>query len=127
MKTALALLAMTPLLLSSCDRADPDITSLVVEARINVCLDSGAVCYALPLPEAAVEAVDAGGEVITSEQLDDVGRATFRLPSADLPSRVIVRSPLISGGSMGANVVASAGDETSITLTGQLVAGATGA
>jgi hypothetical protein len=93
---------------------------VVVQTRVNVCVEAGKSCFALPLPRATVEVTSDTGGIATAET-DDSGIAKARVRSSFNGGKVSVKSPLLRGGVAQASLGASSSsDSISITIDGAL-------
>ncbi|WP_327038994.1 hypothetical protein [Micromonospora maris] len=82
--------------LSGCGAGEP--ANVEVLLRMNLCVDDGARCFALGIPEAEVSLVNLDGEVLATGTSDDAGKVRLPRSGAAGEVRVVAISPLIERG-----------------------------
>lgn len=96
-------LLVAVILAALCGCAGDGRPQLEVLVRVTMCVDNGADCFALGVPSAEVT-VEEGGRILAEGETDQSGAISLRLESAQLPMRLIARSPLIDGGMVEAMI-----------------------
>jgi hypothetical protein len=109
----------------ACTNQRPD-APVDIDTAVNGCVQGGQQCYFLPVPEASVELADSGGRVLASGTTDDSGRVTLSAPKLLAGGKVTVRSPLFEGGLVEASLEQVGEGGSSVTVRGELAAGARG-
>ena len=118
-RAALLLLAV-PLaaVLSGCT-ADDGRTTVTVAMRAGACVDGGARCFDLGVPEARVELRNGAAGPVVSGATDENGRVTLE-PAETGHLTIVVTSPLIVGGRKEVSTMVAPGSWTDQSIRADL-------
>lgn len=96
--------------------------TIEVHVRISTCVENGANCFALGVPEAKVVLVSAGDLTIAEGSTDETGKVRLTADPLGQQARIAATSPLIEGGRREAEVMLPTEPSmVSVTINGQLV------
>lgn len=97
-----------------------------IELRVNVCVEAGRKCFALPIPAADITIETVGGIAVGNAVTDEAGKAVITLSSAGGRERIKVKatSPLLDGG-FAETTVDYPNNVASVTLAATLAQGVT--